>query len=146
MTALLAACTANDNDTTAAHPIDATITTTDYPVPAGALFVATNGKDSAPGDEARPLRSLGEAVRRAQPGATIVLREGTYRETVGIIGKKLSIQPYPRERVWLKGSRVVAQWSRDGDLWRHAGWNAPLCRTCFLPEIIDPAHPLAGLP
>ncbi|MEV0084122.1 right-handed parallel beta-helix repeat-containing protein [Saccharopolyspora sp. NPDC050642] len=146
VTALLASCTANTNDRTAARPIDATITTTDYPVPAGALFVATNGKDSAQGDETHPLRSLGEAVRRARPGATIVLREGTYRETVGIIGKKLSIQPYPRERVWFKGSRVVAQWSRDGDVWRHAGWNVPLCRTCFLPEIIDPAHPLAGLP
>ncbi|PKW18279.1 right-handed parallel beta-helix repeat-containing protein [Saccharopolyspora spinosa] len=146
VTALLASCSANGNDRAAAHPIDATITTTAYPVPAGALFVATNGNDSAQGDEARPLRSLGEAVRRAQPGATIVLREGTYRETVGIIDKKLSIQPYPREHVWLKGSRVVSQWSRDGDVWVHAGWNVPLCRTCFLPEIIDPAHPLAGLP
>ncbi|MGW3469954.1 right-handed parallel beta-helix repeat-containing protein [Saccharopolyspora sp. NPDC000995] len=145
VTALLASCSANGNDTAAAHPIHATITTTAYPVPAGALFVATNGNDSAQGDEARPLRSLGEAVRRAQPGATIVLREGTYRETVGIIDKKLSIQPYPREHVWLKGSRVVSQWSRDGDVWLHAGWNVPLCRTCFLPEIIDPAHPLAGL-
>ncbi|MBB5158569.1 right-handed parallel beta-helix repeat-containing protein [Saccharopolyspora phatthalungensis] len=143
---LLAACNPAGSDSSAAQPVAETLTTTDYPIPPGALFVATNGNDYAPGDQARPLRSLGEAVRRAQPGATIVLREGTYRETVGIIDKKLSIQPFPHERVWLKGSRVVSQWVRDGKAWRHDGWDVPLCRTCFMPEIIDPAYPQAGLP
>ncbi|GAA2795934.1 right-handed parallel beta-helix repeat-containing protein [Saccharopolyspora taberi] len=127
-------------------PPPAQVVTTDYPVPPGAVFVAPNGDDSAPGNESRPLRTLGEAVRRAAAGATIVLREGTFRETVGLVGKKLSIQPYPRERVWLKGSRVVSDWTRSDAVWRHEGWDVRLCRTCFLPGIIDPAHPLAGLP
>ena len=142
---VLTGCTSTGAGMPAAPP-PAQVVTTDYPIPSGAVFVATDGNDSAPGDESRPLRTLGEAVRRAQAGATIVLREGTYRETIGIVGKKLSIQPYPRERVWLKGSRVVSDWTRAGNAWRHQGWDVPLCRTCFLPDIIDPAYPLAGLP
>ncbi|PFG96184.1 parallel beta-helix repeat protein [Saccharopolyspora erythraea NRRL 2338] len=124
----------------------ARLAVTEYQAPPGSLFVATNGDDSAQGGETTPLRTLGEAVRRAPQGTTIVLREGTYRETVGLVGKKLTIQPYPRERVWLKGSRVISRWSASGNAWRHTDWDPPLCRTCYLPEIIDPAHPLAGLP
>ncbi|WP_157357555.1 right-handed parallel beta-helix repeat-containing protein [Amycolatopsis nigrescens] len=119
---------------------------TGYPVPADSLFVAENGNDSAAGTEKAPLHSITAAVQRAPGGATIVVRAGTYRETVGMVRKRVTIQPYPGEQVWAKGSLVVTGWTRDGARWRHDGWDPQLCRNCFLPEIIDPAHPLAGQP
>ena len=39
-----------------------------------------------------PLRTLGEAVRRAAPGAVIVVRAGTYREPLVYVDKPLTIQ------------------------------------------------------
>ncbi|MQA07257.1 MAG: DUF1565 domain-containing protein [Pseudonocardiaceae bacterium] len=122
------------------------LTLTEYRIPHGALFVSTNGNDSAAGTEESPLRNLATAVRRAPSGATIVLREGTYRESVGEVRKRLTIQPFPTERVWLKGSVVVRDWSRDGAAWRHDGWSPELCDSCFHPDIIDAKHPLAGRP
>src|SRR5690606_35869192 len=76
---------------------------TAYPVPKDALFVSPRGDDSAFGSKDAPLRTLKAAVRAAKAGQTIVLRAGTYREKVGLIGKRLTIQPYPNERVWFKG-------------------------------------------
>lgn len=119
---------------------------THYPFGPGALFVATTGSDSAAGTRKDPLRTLSAAVERADQGTTIVLREGTYRGTVGLVRKRLTIQPFPGEQVWFKGSVVVRDWTRTAEGWRHDGWNPGLCRDCFLPEIIDPDHPLAGLP
>jgi parallel beta-helix repeat protein len=148
--ALVLACMVLTGDTPGggtggpAPPLPLSIT--GYPVPPGALFVATDGADSAAGTRRAPLRTVAAAVKRARPGATIVVRAGTYRETVGRVSKRITLQPYPGERVWLKGSVVVSGWKRSAGGWRHEGWAANLCRTCFLDEIIDPAHPLAGLP
>jgi hypothetical protein len=119
---------------------------TRYPLPARAMVVAPAGYDRAAGTLARPLRTVGAAVRRAAPGTTLVLRAGTYREGIGKLRKRLTIQPYPGERVWLKGSAVVTTWRRDGSAWRHDDWAPPLCRTCYLPEIVSRQAPLAGLP
>jgi hypothetical protein len=46
--------------------------------PAGVYIVAPSGSDKSPGDLEHPLRTLREAVARAQPGDTIELREGSY--------------------------------------------------------------------
>jgi poly(beta-D-mannuronate) C5 epimerase len=122
------------------------VTGGDYPVPPNALIVSPAGQDSAPGTAARPLRTVAAAVARAAAGATIVIHGGTYRETLGQLSKRLTIESYPGEQVWLKGSVVVTAWTRSGNLWRHDGWSSALCQTCFTPGIIDPAHPLAGSP
>jgi poly(beta-D-mannuronate) C5 epimerase len=119
---------------------------TRYAVPAGAVVVAPGGDDHAAGSLARPLRTLREAVRRAAPGSTVVLRTGTYREGIGKLRKRLTIQPYPGEAVWLKGSAVVTAWRRDGAAWRHDDWAPPLCRTCYLRGIVSREAPLAGHP
>jgi parallel beta-helix repeat protein len=119
---------------------------TDYPVPAGAIIVSPTGKDGAPGTAEQPLRSVAAAIALVAPGGTVVVRGGTYRETVGLVKKRITLQPYPGEHVWLKGSLVVSTWARAGKVWRHDGWTADLCQTCFLPEIIDPEYPLAGSP
>ncbi|WP_258175264.1 right-handed parallel beta-helix repeat-containing protein [Actinopolyspora mortivallis] len=119
---------------------------TDTPVPSTALFVSPHGADHATGGRTDPLRTLNEAVRRAESGTTVVLREGTYRQSVGIVRKRLHIRSFPGERVWFKGSRIVTDWTRTSGGWAHTGWNPDFCRDCFLPAIIDPAHPHAGLP
>jgi mannuronan 5-epimerase len=119
---------------------------TRYPVPSISLVVAPTGDDRAPGTIARPLRTVAHAVRRASSGTTVVLRAGTYREGLGKLRKRLTLQPYPGERVWLKGSEVVTDWRRDGLGWRHDGWSPQLCRSCFLPAIISSSAPLAGHP
>jgi poly(beta-D-mannuronate) C5 epimerase len=125
---------------------DLSLPATGYPVPPDAIVVAPSGQDTAAGTVAAPLRTFGAAVGRAKPGATIVLRGGTYRETVGKVTKRLTVQPYPGEQVWFKGTLVVNGWTRTGKAWRHDGWDPQVCRSCFLAAIIDPAHPFAGLP
>ncbi|WP_017974063.1 right-handed parallel beta-helix repeat-containing protein [Actinopolyspora halophila] len=115
------------------------------PVPEGALFVSTSGTAGARGTRSDPLRTLGEAVRTADQAATIVLRSGTYRESIGVVRKRLHIRSYPGERVWLKGSEVVETWEPTGRGWMHEGWSPDFCRDCFIPEIVDPRHPDAGL-
>ena len=42
------------------------------------VYVSPSGNDGGPGSESRPLRTIGEAIRRAMPGTTIVLGPGTY--------------------------------------------------------------------
>jgi poly(beta-D-mannuronate) C5 epimerase len=126
--------------------VDVPPAATDYPVPPGAILVSPSGNDSAPGTAAQPLRTVTAAIARVPAGGTVVLRDGTYRETVGQVKKRVTLQPYPGEHVWLKGSLAVSSWSKAGKAWRHDGWTAALCQTCFLPAIIDPAHPLAGSP
>ncbi|SDK05298.1 Right handed beta helix region [Actinopolyspora mzabensis] len=123
-----------------------TIPGTTAPVSPDALFVATDGSDDAAGTRQAPLRTLWAAVDRAGSPSTIVLREGTYRESVGIVRKRLRIRSFPGEQVWLKGSEVVADWTRTERGWLHRDWSPGYCRDCFLPKIIDSQHPNAGLP
>jgi hypothetical protein len=125
---------------------DLPLTATDYPVPANAILVSPTGDDSARGTADQPLRSVAAAVARIPAGGTVVIRGGTYRETIGLVKKRVTLQPYPGESVWLKGSLVVSTWSRAGNAWRHDGWTADLCQSCYIPQIIDPVHPLAGSP
>ncbi len=93
-------------------------TSTQYPVPAGALFVATNGADGAAGTVSAPLKTVGSAVSRSTLGQTIVVRGGNYHESVVIpTNKKVIIQSYPGEVVWFDGSSIVGQWSATGGGW-----------------------------
>jgi parallel beta-helix repeat protein len=119
---------------------------TNYPIPSGAFFVATNGSDSNPGTQATPWRTIQKAVSAAPSGSTIVIRQGTYRESVTLGGKALTLQPYPHEQVWLKGSVIVPDWVRDGAIWRKDGWTYAFQQNSAPPEYIDPAYPLAAYP
>lgn len=129
-----------------ASAADMPLAVTAYPAPPDSIFVSREGSDEASGSERSPLRTLRAAVGRVPTGGTVVLRGGTYREGIGTLNKRVTIQPFPGERVWLNGSVVVSGWSRNGAVWEHHGWNVDLCQRCYLPAIIDAAHPLAGLP
>jgi parallel beta-helix repeat protein len=48
------------------------------PTPGRTIVVATNGKDDAPGTVAAPMRTIGKAIERVEPGDTILVRAGRY--------------------------------------------------------------------
>jgi trimeric autotransporter adhesin len=125
-----------------------------YPVPTNAIFVAPNGDDAASGTPTGSLRTVSAAIAKAGSGATIVLRAGTYHESVTIPPAKggITIQAYPSERVWFDGSTVVSGWTQVGRTWVHSGWTARFGHgTSFTHgdnsgEFVNPAHPMAAWP
>jgi hypothetical protein len=94
-----------------------------YAAPADAYYVSPSGNDSAAGRAGTPWRTVSKAIAAAPAGATIVLRRGSYTESVTIPrGKKLTLQSYPGEAAWLDGSTVLTGWQTDGAAWRVDGW------------------------
>ncbi|HMP39514.1 MAG TPA: right-handed parallel beta-helix repeat-containing protein [Roseiflexaceae bacterium] len=123
------------------------ITLSSYPIPAGALFVAPGGSDTNAGTEQAPWRTIGHALRSAPTRSTIVIRAGIYREgNINLFGKRLTIQPYPGEKVWLKGTAVVDGWTQEGALWRRTGWTTTFPQSTAVPDAIDPAYSMARYP
>jgi len=124
-------------------------------VPAGAVVVSPDGSDEAAGTTGAPLRTLAQAVRKAASGATVVLRGGRYHENV-TVNKRLTIQSYPGEAVWLDGSVPVSTWSRDGGAWVHDGWktrfdstpcyNAGACSGDASFVFVNRSYPMAAHP
>lgn len=91
-------------------------------------YVAPDGDDSAAGTIAAPLRTIARGLALAQPGDTVVLRAGTWRENVvitrgGRSGAPITIAAHPGETPVLKGSRVVTGWTQHaGEVWKKTGW------------------------
>src|SRR5688500_5717275 len=56
-----------------------------YAIPSGARYVSPSGNDANAGTAAAPYRTVGKAVSATASGGTIVLRGGTYRETLGTV-------------------------------------------------------------
>src|SRR3954451_19744247 len=82
-------------------------------------YVATNGSDSADGSLGSPLRTIQQAANRADAGDTVVVRAGTYRETVtpahsGSSSRPITFKPYDGERVTISGADRVSGWSLNG--------------------------------
>ena len=125
-----------------------------YPVPTNAIFVAPNGNDAASGTRTGPLRTVSAAIAKAGSGATIVLRAGTYHESVTIPPAKggITIQAYPSERVWFDGSTVVSGWTQVGRTWVHGGWTAHFDHSASFTHgdnsggFVNPAYPMAAWP
>lgn len=122
-----------------------TVADTAFVVPSGAIFVATNGNDNNAGTQAAPYATIAKALRSATSGSTIVLRAGTYREALGSITKRVTMQPYPHEQVWVKGSNVVSGFAQSGSTWVKSGWTSPNCNNCFPVGAVSSAYPAAGL-
>ncbi len=78
-----------------------------------ALFVATDGADTNSGRTVdAPLASVQRAADLAEPGDTVYLRQGTYRESIrparsGLPEKPISFTSYPGERATISGADVV---------------------------------------
>lgn len=117
----------------------------------GAVFVAPNGSDSAPGSFDAPLASVAAAVARAPEGGTIVLRGGEYHERV-VLTRPVTMCALRGEVVWFDGASAVSQWSRTA-----SGWSTPWpyafdsTATFTAGEtpadpFVDPARPMAAHP
>lgn len=82
-------------------------------------WVVANGSNSArdtnPGTAVQPLLTINAAAQRAQPGDTVLVHSGTYRERVIPLagGKKeqpITYQAAPGESVSVKGSDIWTHW------------------------------------
>lgn len=77
------------------------------------FYVSTNGADGNPGTLALPLRTIQSAASRVQPGDTVFIRGGTYRESVvpvrsGLSEKPITFTLFEKEPVVISGADVVA--------------------------------------
>ena len=87
--------------------------------------VSLTGKNANDGSAARPLQTISAAAALAQPGDTITVHAGTYRERItpprgGLSDtQRITYQAAPGEKVEIKGSEVVTNWvSFQGDVWQ----------------------------
>ncbi|MCX6868328.1 MAG: right-handed parallel beta-helix repeat-containing protein [Verrucomicrobia bacterium] len=88
------------------------------------FHVATTGKDTDPGTQAAPLRTIQRAADLAQAGDTITVHEGVYRERINpprggeSDKKRIVYQAAPGGKVEIKGSEVVKNWQKaQDDVW-----------------------------
>lgn len=124
-----------------------------YAVPAGAIYVAPLGTPEGDGSLAHPYGSVGTALKKASSGSTLVLRGGTYHESVEVpFYKKLVIQAYPREAVWFDGASTISDWTASGSTWRTSwtyGFDHKVSFAKGKDESnswVNPDYPLAGYP
>lgn len=97
--------------------------------------------DDNTGDADAPLRSISEAVRRAKPGDTVLVRPGVYRETVtlersGRPDAPITLRAEKPGSVVVSGSDHLTDWKDEGNgLWSHnlkdldPGWDNHFLRT-----------------
>ena len=95
--------------------------------------VATTGDDEHPGTAAKPLRSIQAAANRAQPGDTITVHAGMYRERINpprggtSDSRRIVYQSAPGARVVITGSERVEGWVKE----KHDTWRVTLPNTFF---------------
>lgn len=96
---------------------------------ADVYHVAPGGADANPGTAAAPFATLQAAVNALQPGDTLLIHSGVYRETIvfprdGAADRPITLKPFNHERVLVSGCDPVTGWTQvDGNLWRaRADW------------------------
>jgi alpha-L-arabinofuranosidase len=89
------------------------------------IHVAKTGSDSGSGDRANPLLTINKAASLAQPGDTIIVHAGTYREWVKpprggtSESKRITYRAAPGEKVIVKGSERITSWVHQADgVWK----------------------------
>jgi hypothetical protein len=121
-----------------------------YPVPSGALFVSPSGNNANPGAVGAPVRSLATAFSKVATGGTVVLRGGTYHDSA-TASRRVTVQNYPGEIVWLDGSVVVSGWVSTGTTWTKSGWTKEFSSlmggdAAFKARFVDGSFPMAADP
>jgi hypothetical protein len=89
------------------------------------FHVSAKGNDTAQGSVSAPLKTISAAAQLAQPGDTITVHAGTYRERITpprggeSDTKRIVYQAAPGEEVVIKGSEVVRGWKQlSGGIWK----------------------------
>ena len=102
-------------------------------VAAREIHVATTGSDSGAGSQGSPYLTVGKAASVAQPGDTVIVRAGTYREWVkparGGTGEdqRITYRAAAGQEVIIKGSERVTSWTDEGG----GVWKAELANELF---------------
>jgi hypothetical protein len=88
--------------------------------------------DDGFGYAGQPYKTVAKALSVAQTGETVVLRGGTYRETLKPLADGVTIRAAEGEKVIVTGADLVTGWKRDGD-----GWSAPMADRPGTPLLVD---------
>jgi parallel beta-helix repeat protein len=94
-----------------------------YAPVSGSIFVSPSGNDTNAGTQVSPYKTVAKALAAAAAGKTIVLRGGTYHESVAS-SRTVTLQNYPGEAVWFDGSVPISSWTHTGSVWVSSGWTA----------------------
>lgn len=100
---------------------------------AAEYHVALTGSDTAAGSATAPFRTIQRAADAAQPGDTITVHAGTYRERVNpprggsSDTQRITYRAAPGERVVISGSEVVTGWTHVA----HETWKLTLPNARF---------------
>ena len=93
--------------------------------PATEFHVAITGNDAGPGTQAAPLRTIQRAADLAQPGDTVTVHAGVYRERVNpprggeSDTKRIAYQAAPGEQVVITGAEAMKGWEKVAeDTWK----------------------------
>ncbi|MCY7760899.1 right-handed parallel beta-helix repeat-containing protein [Bacillus spizizenii] len=76
------------------------------------LYVSPHGSDQSEGTKEKPFRTLAHASDEAGPGTTVMIRGGTYHETLvvkhsGADGKPITFRNYENEKVVISGESIA---------------------------------------
>ena len=88
----------------------------------------SQASDAAPGTVERPWRSISKAAETVQPGDSVVIHAGVYREHVrpgrsGTAAAPVSYEAAPGEEVVLTGADLITGWESAGDgVWKKEPW------------------------
>ncbi|WP_083959109.1 discoidin domain-containing protein [Herbidospora mongoliensis] len=103
----------------------ATMVTPSHAAAGRQLHVAKTGNDTNAGSSAAPYLTINKAAQEAQPGDTVVVHAGLYREWVrparGGTGEdaRITYTNAGDGEVTIKGSEEIDTWSRQsGDVWK----------------------------
>ncbi len=94
-------------------------------VSAREYHVSVNGRDTNSGSASKPLRTISAAAEKAQPGDTITVHAGTYRERVtpprgGQSDQKRIVYRAARgEKAAIRGSEIIRGWEKvQNNAWK----------------------------
>jgi len=87
--------------------------------------VSVKGDNTNPGTESKPFKTIQHAADLVQPGDTITVHEGLYREEIApprggtSDAMRIVYQAAPGENVEIRGSEVITGWAEESDsVWK----------------------------
>lgn len=89
------------------------------------IHVEKDGNNNNDGSKTSPMQTINAAAAIAQPGDTVIVHTGTYREWVSpqrggrSDSERITFQAADNEEVIIKGSEIVDSWEPQGDnVWK----------------------------